>query len=159
MLRDWSLITGRGGLQNGKIAGVKLFAPPPPQDKVRRFAPPPPKKSLWLKFQAPMLKLPQNIVARFHHSFNFFCPPFHSPYSFLFDSTGCTFQQTTFIVQVFKIPCMYLKHLPQRVTQPSRSISYTFGKHCRPFTTLAGPSLCIKYSNPIPPTAGANGSL
>ena len=30
-LRDWSLITGRGGggLQNGKIAGPKLFAPPP----------------------------------------------------------------------------------------------------------------------------------
>ena len=27
-LRDWSLITGRGGLQNGKIAGPKLFAPP-----------------------------------------------------------------------------------------------------------------------------------
>ena len=29
LLRDWSLITGRGGLQNGKIAGPKLFAPPP----------------------------------------------------------------------------------------------------------------------------------
>ena len=27
-LRDWSLIRGRGGLQNGKIAGPKLFAPP-----------------------------------------------------------------------------------------------------------------------------------
>ena len=28
-LRDWSLITGGGGgLQNGKIAGPKLFAPP-----------------------------------------------------------------------------------------------------------------------------------
>ena len=27
-VRDWSLITGRGGLQNGKIAGPKLFAPP-----------------------------------------------------------------------------------------------------------------------------------
>ena len=35
-LRDWSLITGRGGLQNGKIAGPKLFAPPPPS----LFAPP-----------------------------------------------------------------------------------------------------------------------
>ena len=30
VVRDWSLITGRGGLQNGKIAGLKLFAPPPP---------------------------------------------------------------------------------------------------------------------------------
>ena len=27
-IRDWSLIMGRGGLQNGKIAGPKLFAPP-----------------------------------------------------------------------------------------------------------------------------------
>ena len=44
-LRDWSLITGRGGgLQNGKIAGPKLFAPPPPppQDRVTLFSPPPP---------------------------------------------------------------------------------------------------------------------
>ena len=41
---DWSSITGRWGLQNGKIAGPKLFAPPPslPQDRVTLFAPPPP---------------------------------------------------------------------------------------------------------------------
>ena len=38
-IRDWSLITGRGGLQNGKIAGPKLFAPPP-QDRVKLFATP-----------------------------------------------------------------------------------------------------------------------
>ena len=38
-IRDWSLIMGRGGLQNGKIAGPKLFAPPP-QDRVKLFAPP-----------------------------------------------------------------------------------------------------------------------
>ena len=38
-VRDWSLITGRGGLQNGKIAGPKLFAPPP-QDTVKLFVPP-----------------------------------------------------------------------------------------------------------------------
>ena len=31
---------GEGGLQNGKIAGLKLFAPPPPQDRVKLFAPP-----------------------------------------------------------------------------------------------------------------------
>ena len=44
-LRDWSLITGRGGgLQNGKIAGPKRFAPPP-QDRVKLFAPPPFLKS------------------------------------------------------------------------------------------------------------------
>ena len=32
LTRDWSLITGTGGggLKNGKIAGPKLFAPPPP---------------------------------------------------------------------------------------------------------------------------------
>ena len=29
-----------GGLQNEKIAGPKLFAPPPPQDRVKLFAPP-----------------------------------------------------------------------------------------------------------------------
>ena len=40
LLRDWSLITGRGGLQNGKIAGPKLFAPPSPQDRVKLFASP-----------------------------------------------------------------------------------------------------------------------
>ena len=40
LVRDWSLITGRGGLQNGKIASPKLFAPPPPQDRVKLFAPP-----------------------------------------------------------------------------------------------------------------------
>ena len=40
LLRDWSLIRGRRGLQNGKIAGPKLFAPPP-QDRVKLSAPPP----------------------------------------------------------------------------------------------------------------------
>ena len=30
---------GEGGLQNGKIAGPKLFAPPP-QDRVKPFVPP-----------------------------------------------------------------------------------------------------------------------
>ena len=60
VLRDWSLITGRGGLQNGKITGPKLFAPPPPQDRVKLFAPHPLLKSgnflcpptIWLKYQA-----------------------------------------------------------------------------------------------------------
>ena len=49
---------GGGGLQNGKIAGLKLFAPPP-QDRVKLFTPPllgvetfsdPP--AIWLKLQA-----------------------------------------------------------------------------------------------------------
>ena len=30
-VRDWSLIMGRGGGGNGKIVGLKLFAPPPPR--------------------------------------------------------------------------------------------------------------------------------
>ena len=38
--RDWSLITGRGGLQNGKIAGPKLFAPPPSRQGKTFLAPP-----------------------------------------------------------------------------------------------------------------------
>ena len=50
-LRDWSLITGRGGLQNGKIAGPKLFVPPP-QDRVKLFAPPPFKE--WKLFVPPL---------------------------------------------------------------------------------------------------------
>ena len=40
-LRDWSLITGRGGgLQNGKIAGPKLFAPPPSRQGKTFHTPP-----------------------------------------------------------------------------------------------------------------------
>ena len=38
-VRDWSLITGRGGLKNGKIAGPKCLRPHP-QDKVKLFASP-----------------------------------------------------------------------------------------------------------------------
>ena len=30
LYKDWSLIKGREGLQNGEIAGQKLFAPPSP---------------------------------------------------------------------------------------------------------------------------------
>ena len=57
--RDWSLITGRGGYKMRKSrVRVKLFAPPPPFKGWQLFAPPPP--SLWLKLQAPILKLLQN---------------------------------------------------------------------------------------------------
>ena len=59
-LRDWSLIMGMGGFQNGKISGLKLFAPPsrqgktfhapPPLQRVETFYAPPP--SIWLKPQA-----------------------------------------------------------------------------------------------------------
>ena len=37
------LLRGGGGLQNGKIAGPKLFTPPP-QDRLKLFVPPPPFK-------------------------------------------------------------------------------------------------------------------
>ena len=44
---------GGGGLQNGKIAGLKLFAPPPsPQDRVKPF-PPPPLFKEWKLFAPP----------------------------------------------------------------------------------------------------------
>ena len=36
-IRDRSLITARGGLQNGKIAGPNLFLSHPPQDRVKLF--------------------------------------------------------------------------------------------------------------------------
>ena len=49
---------GRGGLQNGKIVGPKLFAPPP-QDRLKMFTPPLSKSgnflcphTIWLKLQA-----------------------------------------------------------------------------------------------------------
>ena len=43
-VRDWSLITGRGGLQMEKIAGLKLFASPPSRQG-KSFRPPPLLKS------------------------------------------------------------------------------------------------------------------
>ena len=50
-IRDWSLITGRGGLQNGKIAGPKLFAPPPSRQG-KTFCAPPFKE--WELFVTPL---------------------------------------------------------------------------------------------------------
>ena len=52
-LRDWSLITGRGGLQNGKIAGPKLFAPPPPPSRQGKTFCTPPFKT-WKLFASPL---------------------------------------------------------------------------------------------------------
>ena len=51
-VRDWSLITGRGGLQNGKIAGPKLLAPPPPSRQGKTFRVPPFKE--WKLFVPPL---------------------------------------------------------------------------------------------------------
>ena len=74
------------GLQNGKIVGPKHFAPPPPSRQGKAFCTHPP--SLWLKLQAPVLKLPQNFLCppsawlkRFPPSVlagvNLTCPPSH----------------------------------------------------------------------------------
>ena len=57
VIRDWSLITRKGGLQNGKIVGLKLCAPPPPpQERVKLFAPPPPFKECKLFAPPPPFK-------------------------------------------------------------------------------------------------------
>ena len=51
-LRDWSLITRRGGgLQNGKIAG-RNFCAPPPSRQGKTFRPPPFKE--WKLFATPL---------------------------------------------------------------------------------------------------------
>ena len=65
---------GEGGATTWESHGSETFCAPP-RDRVKLFAPPPllnggnllppPPQSLWLKPQAPMLKLPQN----------FLCPP------------------------------------------------------------------------------------
>ena len=96
LLRDWSLITGRGGLQNGKIAGPKLFAPPPPhQDRVELFAPPPPLKS------GSFLRPPFNIAKTSSYCVkttpNLFAPPhplksgyfLHPPFTIAKTSSYC----------------------------------------------------------------------
>ena len=46
-------------LYNGKIAGLKLFALPPPSRQGKNCCDPP---SIWLNFQASVLKLPQNVL-------------------------------------------------------------------------------------------------
>ena len=70
-LRDWSLITGRGGLQNGKIAGPKLFAPPP-QDRVKLFAPPLLKTG---KFTRPHYNMAKTSSYRLKSTPKLFVPP------------------------------------------------------------------------------------
>ena len=79
-------------LQNGKILGPKRFAPPPPphQYRVKLFVPPPPpfkgwtlfcapSPSVWLKLQATMHKLPQNILCPLFSMAKTCSPPLHLP--------------------------------------------------------------------------------
>ena len=83
--RDWSLFTGKGGggykMGKPRVQHV-LPPPPPPQEGVhfwdpssfegwKLFAPPPPPHaSVWLKLQAPITKLLQNVL----------CPPLPPPH-------------------------------------------------------------------------------
>ena len=66
VVRDWSLITGRGATK-WENCESETFPPPPPFKRVHTFSDPP-VPSLWLKLQAPMLKLPQNCVCHPHLS-------------------------------------------------------------------------------------------
>ena len=73
-VRDWSLITGRGGLQNGKIAGPKPFAPPPPhQDRVKLFTPPLLKSG---NFSCPPYNMAKTSSYRVKTTSKLFLPPF-----------------------------------------------------------------------------------
>ena len=57
---------GGGGLQNGKTAGPKYFAAPSRySDRVKLSVSP---TSVWLKLQAPVLKLPLNFRVYSHPS-------------------------------------------------------------------------------------------
>ena len=47
----------------------------------------------------------------------------------------------------------------QKLTQPSKGISYPVGDLCRRFTKQTLPSAYTLHSNPIPPTDGTNGFL
>ena len=61
-IRDWSLITGRGGYKMGKSWVRNFLHPAPPKDRVKPFASPlfksgnfsRPPPAIWLKLQATM---------------------------------------------------------------------------------------------------------
>ena len=50
-------------------------------------------------------------------------------------------------------------NLSQKLTQPSKGISYPVGDLHRRFTEQTLPSTCTLHGNPIPPTDGTNGLL
>ena len=82
--RDWSLIPGGGGGgTKWENCGPKTFCPPSPRDRIKLlrppfkgWKPPPPLPSLWLKLQAPKLKIPQNFLSPFSTAKTFSAPPF-----------------------------------------------------------------------------------
>ena len=50
-------------------------------------------------------------------------------------------------------------NVSQKLTQPSKGISYPVGDLCRCFTKLTGSSAYTLHSNLLPPTDGTNGPL
>ena len=70
---------GEGGLQNGKIVGPKLFAPPP-QDRVKLFAPPLLKSG---NFSCPLYKMAKTSSYCVNTTPKLFVPPplQHHPFS------------------------------------------------------------------------------
>ena len=89
MVRDWSLVTGRGGATYWENTRSETICAPPPQDRVKLFAPPPPFKGLKLFVPHPppitMAKTSSSrgkstlkrFVPPLQHGSNFFRPPFH----------------------------------------------------------------------------------
>ena len=74
----------REGGRNGKIAGLNLFAPPPPnRDRIKLLVQLPPPTThpfffkggiFWLNLEASHVKTPLNLfVPLFQHGYNFFC--------------------------------------------------------------------------------------
>ena len=79
VVRDWSLITGRGGLQNGKKSRVRNFLHPPTQDG-KSFRAPPFKE--W-KLHAPPLQYGSNFkLPRKNYPKTFCAPPFRMAKTF-----------------------------------------------------------------------------
>ena len=59
-VRNQLLITKRGRLKNGKIYGPNILRPPPPSRQGKTFLVP--ALLVWLRFEAPLLKLPQKVL-------------------------------------------------------------------------------------------------
>ena len=70
--RDWSLITGRGWLQNGEIFGSETFCAPPPQARVKLFAPPLLKRG---NFSRPPYNMAKTSSYRIKTTPKLFVPP------------------------------------------------------------------------------------